>query len=89
MIRTSCAESNIFFNSKHSLGTPIVSIAGTVVAGTWRPALLIPAKAGTGAGGATRGGTTGTGPRIGADRAIPVLPTGVPKGPAILQTVQV
>lgn len=84
MKRTSCAGSNIFFNSKHSLGTPIVSIAGTVVAGTWRPA-----KAGTGARGATREGTTGAGPRIGADRAIPVLTTGVPKGPAILQIVQV
>ena len=90
---TSNLGSNIFFNIKHSLGTPIVSMEGTVTAGTWRPAPGNPASPGTGActRGATRGDTTGAAPRIGAvDRGRPgLLSTGEPSEPAMLQIMEV
>lgn len=49
----------MFFNNRHSLGTPTISTDGTVTGGTERPAASNPASGGTGAWtrGLTRGET--------------------------------
>ena len=81
---TSSFGSNISFNNKHSLGTPIVSTVGKVAMGTWRPEPPSPARAGT---RGVIGDTAGAAPRIGTvGKVSPVLlTTGVPVEPATLQ----
>ena len=83
---TSVFGSNMFFKNKQSLGTPIVSMVGIAVAGSWRPGTGSPGIAGTEPDkrGATAGDTTGVAPRIGA-----VGRVGVPSEPAILKRKEV
>ncbi|MCI66249.1 hypothetical protein A2U01_0087507, partial [Trifolium medium] len=61
----SFSGSNIFFNNKHSLGTPIVSLEGLVI-GIWRPPPGCPANAGT------ESEPTGAAPRRAAAGMFPV-----------------
>ena len=81
---TSSFGSNISFNNKHSLGTPIVSTVGKVAMGTWRPEPPSPVRAGT---RGVIGHTAGAAPRIGTvGKVRPVLLTiGVPAEPSTLQ----
>lgn len=79
----------MFFNNKHSLGTPRISTEGTVIGGIERPPPGNPPSAGTEActRGLTMGGTDGAAPRIGpVGKARPgLLTTGLPSEPATLQ----
>lgn len=79
MTPTSRFGSNIFFNNRHSLGAPIVSIVGMPLVGICRPPGR-PGIAGIGACmvGETTGCAKGAAPR-------PVLLTGMPTEPVILQ----
>lgn len=67
----------MFFNNRHSLGTPRISTEGTVIGGTERPPPGNPAS----------GGTVGVATRIGpVGNAKPgLLTTGLPREPAALQ----
>lgn len=85
---TSRVGSNIFFNNRHSLGLPIVSIIGMPFVGSCTPAGspgMVEIEAGI--VGGTRDGNEGATPRIGAVEAVrPVLLlAGMPTEPAILQ----
>jgi len=73
----------MFFNIKHSLGTPIVSIVGIVAMGIWRPPPANPDTAGI----EERGEPAGTAPSIFpvAGRLRPVLlTTELPREPTML-----
>lgn len=73
----------MFFNNRHSLGTPTISTEGTVIAGTERAAAVNPASAVT---GATREEPVAAAPSIGAvGRARPgLLTAGFPNVPVML-----
>jgi len=85
VLPTSDFGSNIFFNSKHSVATPTVSIVGLVSDGTEKPAKCNPPRGATEAcvREATAGATPEAPPRTGAGTT-ELLTAGEESEPAML-----